>query len=295
MCRLLVYVGKKKIKMADLLTNPYHSIIKQSFECKERFSSPLNGDGFGVGWYSGEREDEVPCVFLSVTPAWNNLNLKRLAEMIESPLLFAHVRAATLGLLTSEANCHPFRFGQFLWMHNGSLSGFNLWRRELLTILPDELFNAIQGTTDSEASFMIFLYNLQKKYPQKSLREDHYSVEEMKAAVNETIRTIRAWNDKYESGPSEMNFVCSNGDTVIATRYINHPTASAVSLYYASGSQFTLCNGEYKMLHCDRRQQCHIIASEPLTENTSDWIPVRRNHMVIVTPKSNLLTFPIEI
>ena len=33
-----------------------------------------SGDGFGVGWYSGEREKEVPCVFLSVTPAWNNIN-----------------------------------------------------------------------------------------------------------------------------------------------------------------------------------------------------------------------------
>lgn len=173
-------------------------------------------------------------------------------------------------------------------MHNGSLSGFNLWRRELLSILPDMLFNDIQGilrshpfcdelsgTTDSEASFMLFLYNLGKKHPQKNLQTDHYGVDEMKMALTDTIRTVRilsigiltcwqisAWNQKYSSGPSEMNFVCSNGSTVIASRYINHPTQSAVSLYYASGSQFTLCNGEYKMLHCDRRQQCHIIASE---------------------------------
>lgn len=77
MCRFLVYHGRKKrLKLADLLTKPTHSIIHQSFNSKERFNlSPLNGDGFGVGWYeSCDGTNETPCVFVSVTPAWNNLN-----------------------------------------------------------------------------------------------------------------------------------------------------------------------------------------------------------------------------
>jgi len=297
---LLVYVGKTKIRMADLLTNPEHSIIKQSFECKERFSSPLNGDGFGVGWYSDKENEEegkreVPCVFLSVTPAWNNLNLRRLAEMIQSPLLFAHVRAATLGLHTSESNCHPFRYGQFLWMHNGSLSGCLKWRRELLQLIPDVLFNAVQGTTDSEAAFILFLFLLSKNHPERLLESGQFTTEELRTALTQTMKMISDWNDKYQTGASEMNFVCTDGSSVLASRYINHPTKPPVSLYYASGSQFTLENGVYKMMHCDRRQQCHIIASEPLTQNSSDWIPIKKNHMVVVTPKKNLLCIPINL
>lgn len=37
----------------------------------------LNGDGFGIGWFSQHQEckpqDPSPCVFTSVTPAWYNL------------------------------------------------------------------------------------------------------------------------------------------------------------------------------------------------------------------------------
>lgn len=115
--------------MADLLTKPTHSIIRQSYASMERIDqNPLNGDGFGIGWYTHEgmagnteTKDSIqePCVFLSVTPAWNNLNLIRLAEKIKSPLFFGHVRAASPGTLTTETNCHPFLFGQFMWMHNG--------------------------------------------------------------------------------------------------------------------------------------------------------------------------------
>ncbi len=79
-------------------------------------------------------EDLMPCVFTSITPAWyalhsivhffyrmrNNLNLKRIALKVMSPLIFAHVRAAFPGMLVTEANCHPFHHGRFMWMHNGT-------------------------------------------------------------------------------------------------------------------------------------------------------------------------------
>lgn len=65
-----------------------------------------------------------PCVFTSILPAWNNLNLIRLTEKIRSELVFAHVRAASPGFPISETNCHPWSFGKFLWMHNGYIAQF---------------------------------------------------------------------------------------------------------------------------------------------------------------------------
>lgn len=66
MCRFVVYKGRELL-MADLLTRPKHSLIKQSYDARER-REPLNGDGFGVGWYAPEL-DPTPCIFTSVTPA----------------------------------------------------------------------------------------------------------------------------------------------------------------------------------------------------------------------------------
>jgi predicted glutamine amidotransferase len=38
-------------------------------------------------------------------------------------MLFAHVRASS-GTLVQRSNCHPFRHGNWLFMHNGSIAGF---------------------------------------------------------------------------------------------------------------------------------------------------------------------------
>jgi len=48
-------------------------------------------------------------VYKSLEPAWNDLNLRELASGVLSPLVFAHVRAATVGGIVSRENCHPFK------------------------------------------------------------------------------------------------------------------------------------------------------------------------------------------
>lgn len=36
-----------------------------------------------------------------------------------SSLIFAHVRAASVGSMVMEPNCHPFAYGKYMFMHNG--------------------------------------------------------------------------------------------------------------------------------------------------------------------------------
>lgn len=78
---------------------------------------------------------KTPAVFTSVTAAWSNRSRRRLSEHVKSSCFFAHVRAAPPGSAVSEENCHPFQYDRFLWMHNGT----------------------IEGTTDSEHAFAMFL------------------------------------------------------------------------------------------------------------------------------------------
>src|SRR5258708_16949591 len=151
MCRWLAYTGSP-LPLAALLFHAKHSLIDQSMSAQSA-ETPTNGAGFGVGWYGPRGK---PGLFRSVRPAWNDLNLRDLAAHIEAPLFMAHIRAASLAPV-EEANCHPFRHEQWLFMHNGEISGIERFRRDLMMAVSPDLFNSIQGTTDSELMFYLAL------------------------------------------------------------------------------------------------------------------------------------------
>ncbi|WP_228551349.1 class II glutamine amidotransferase [Mumia zhuanghuii] len=75
--------------------------------------------------------------------------IRDLAMHIESPLVFSHIRAS-IGSPVQQTNCHPFRHGRWLWMHNGYLDGFGAMKRDLMMAVDPELFPSIEGSTDGE-------------------------------------------------------------------------------------------------------------------------------------------------
>ncbi len=276
MCRFLCYKGPP-ILLSELLYRPRHSLILQSYKATERVE-PLNGDGFGIGWYVQE-VSTIPCVFTSVTPAWSNKNLKNLAEHIRSECFFAHIRAASPGMAVSEANCHPFRYGTYLWMHNGGIAGFNRIRRKLRESLPDSLYEAIEGTTDSEHAFAVFLKMLGDTEKQASLRE-------MANALILTIRELEAFvTEAQTSEASFYNFAVTDGLNVAAVRYVSDPALEPASLYCGSFNNF---EGSY--LGTEKRAV--ILASERLTEPKSNWKRVAPNHVLTI---SNQLEINVEL
>ena len=184
MCRFALYIGPP-IKLEDLLTLPENSLIAQS-RCGGNVSNLLgveqselwceglnaklnervNGDGFGVAWYD-RRVASEPCLFKLAWPAWHDRNLFDLAKFVNSGLILAHVRAATSSASrvqgptpVSEQNCHPFRYRRWTFMHNGMVPCFSRLRRRLRSLLPDKLYEGLEGTTDSEHLFALFLAQL---------------------------------------------------------------------------------------------------------------------------------------
>ena len=113
MCRWLAYSGDR-ILLENILFEPKHSLIDQSMASKS-VETPTNGDGFGVGWYGTQ---PYPGLFRSIRPAWNDFNLRDLAGQIESRHFLAHIRAASHATVQAT-NCHPFRRGRWLFVHNG--------------------------------------------------------------------------------------------------------------------------------------------------------------------------------
>ena len=79
---------------------------------------------------AGTAPPDTPGVYHSTEPAWNDENLRELAGHISSPLFFTHIRAA-IGSAVQQTNCHPFRHGHWLFMHNGYINEFATIKRDL--------------------------------------------------------------------------------------------------------------------------------------------------------------------
>lgn len=285
MCRFLAYKGND-ILMADLLMKAEHSLITQSINSRER-DEPLNGDGFGVGWYL--ENDPVPCFFTSVVPAWSNANLHRISEKIRSSCFFAHVRAATSGLMVSDVNCHPFQHKRFLWMHNGMIGPIDKIRRRMRDSLSDEHYDIILGTSDSEHAFAVFLEALGKN-------KENPSMENMEEAMVTTIEKILKWShDVNDDSPTYLNFAVTDGDKMLVSRFVSHDGEEPPSLYVSCGSTFELYNGDFRMRRDSQGAQTALVSSEPLTSVREDWVKVPRNHLLLISPENRVEMKPIEL
>ena len=147
MCRLAAYMGPE-IALENIVISPKHSLLEQSQNATEA-KLAVNGDGVGLAWYGDQVE---PGLYRDVLPAWSDGNLTSICRLVRSRLFLAHVRASTFGE-TSRANCHPFTHGSWSFMHNGQIAAIRSIFRRLEASLPDDIYQARRGNTDSELFF----------------------------------------------------------------------------------------------------------------------------------------------
>lgn len=283
MCRFVLYLGQP-LHLSSLTTAPEHSLIRQSYESRER-DEPLNGDGFGVAWYQLDDHDEA-ALFRSITPAWNNQNLRHLASAVKSSCILAHVRAASNGLAVSEANTHPFVCKRHAFMHNGEIAGFRRHRRELMDLLDPEHYEMVEGTTDSEC---LFAHCLQLLGDDPSAMADQMAV-----ALEGAIAIFLSLADCTENAPSYVNAVLSNGRDAVISRFTNAPDGRAASLYLHTGRLYTVRDGRPELVEAREDKHSIIIASEPLT-NDSSWSGVPENTMVVIVASGHVTMRPLNL
>ena len=194
-----------------------------------------------------------------------------------------------------------------MWMHNGGIGEFQKIKRLILNSISDELYELLTGTTDSEHCFLLFLQILFDlcKEPSITREEENdriknpttlspYPVELLRKALEETILKLNLFTEQMNiQTASTMNFCITDGQSVVVSRYANFRDSFTATLFYTSGSSFEKdCKG-YRMNQNDKRQLCHIVTSEPITDDPCDWIEVPKNYLVVITPQSNLLLYPI--
>jgi glutamine amidotransferase len=267
-CRWLAYSGTP-IRLEALLLERDRSLIDQSLHSRLG-ATTTNGDGFGVGWYDDE---QLPRLYRSTHPAWNDRNLRELAAAVSSPLFFAHIRAAT-GTAVQETNTHPFRHGSWLWMHNGLVREFARVRRDLVLAVDESLFSSIEGTTDSEVMFYLALTF--------GLEDDAVAaVERMVGFVEQTGR---------EHGvelPLQMTVATTDGRTIWAFRYSSE--GDSRSLFFSTRMDALKAHYPELVELARLSDETRAIVSEPLGDLEGAWNEVPESHVGIVRPGADEL------
>ena len=250
MCRWLAYSGTP-VLLEELLYKPKHSLIDQSLHSRLG-AETTNGDGFGVGWYG---ESETPGTFKSIEPAWNDRNLRDLAGHIRSGLVFAHIRASS-GSAIQQTNCHPFRHGRWLWMHNGLITEFHKVKRDLVLEVDPELYPAIDGSTDSEVFFFLAMtLGLEDDPP---------------GAVERAVGLIEHVGHRHGiEHPIQMTVATSDGESLWAFRYSSE--GKSRSLFYSTAVHTLRAQyPDNPVLH-DLSDETRLVVSEPLGDLAGAW------------------------
>lgn len=272
MCRWLVYTGSP-IRPEEVLYKPRYSLIDQSMHARLG-ATTLNGDGFGLGWYDGPR---APGVFRGIGPAWGDRNLRELSAHLSSGMFFAHIRAST-GSAIQETNCHPFRYRDWLWMHNGLIKDFHTIKRQLALTVEPELFPHMEGTTDSEMMFYLAL--------SFGLRDDP------PAAVGRMVGHVeRVAAEHGIANPVQMTVATADGTRVWAFRYSSQRRSR--SLFYSTDMhalhELYPDNPTFSRLSPETR----MIVSEPLGDLPGAWQEVPESSYGVVQPGPDVLA-PFE-
>jgi len=144
MCRLLGYCSGDEASLEDLI----------GADGLREFTGlcALHGDGWGMAWYEGTE----PIVRKSPIRADSAPEYDKLAHEPLADLGLVHLRWATPGLGVNERNSHPFRYGQYVFAHNGAIHP----QDRLPEMLPEQWERQLAGTTDSERYFLLIMSRL---------------------------------------------------------------------------------------------------------------------------------------
>ena len=161
---------------------------------------------------------DTPGVFHSIEPAWNDENLRELSGHISSPLFFTHIRAA-IGSAVQQTNCHPFRHGHWLFMHNGYINEFAEIKRDLILAVDPSLYREIKGQADTEVLFYLALtFGLEDDPP---------------AAVAQAIGLVEAAAERHDvPNPFQGTVATTDGESIWAFRYSERAQLTIALLHH---------------------------------------------------------------
>lgn len=304
MCRAVLYLGEP-VLLDNLLYQPDNSLVKQSYMPK--MLNMLNLAGFGMrAWEHESHRPETPYSYASPMLPVFDRNLKQLAEKVRANCVLAHVRGVSYstGSVISGENTHPFAFSGYriALAHNGDLYRFQEMKPHLVEHIRPELLSLIKGTTDSEWIYALLLTQLED--PAGPLDQ-----QEVKRAVETVFGIIKDIRSRLGIAlSSSVNLFLTDGDGIAAIRYcfdfgsynttspdaVHESNLHYLSLWYTLGREYGYHDNEWKMIGGSEAASSVMIASEPLTQDTSSWLEVPEYGMLYTTVRDGRPVVEVE-
>ncbi len=284
MCRALLYLGQP-VLLDHLLYQPDSALVRQSYMPK--MLHLLNLAGFGLrAWDPGSHSPEAPFIYGSASLPVFDRNLKNIAEKVRASCILGHVRGVAYSTTVdiSLQNVHLFQFPgvPLALAHNGDLTRMSEMKHFLAPHVTPEFLTEIRGTTDSEWIYALIVSAL----PDPTR---HATREELLTAIETALAIIR--DARAQLGiahSSSVNLFIADGTQLAAVRYcfdfgcyvtdeparVHEANLNFLSLWYTLGRDYGMNDGEWRMTGGAENADSIIVASEPLTKDTSTWVEV---------------------
>lgn len=197
MCRHFAYLGPP-VSLASLVLDPPHSLYRQSWAPSDmRGGGSVNADGFGIGWYA----DGSLVRYRRSVPIWADESLPGLASSITAGAVLAAVRNGTVGSPLNESAVAPFTRDEWLFSHNGLISGWPGSVTKLAESLPVSELLTLNAPMDSALLWAL-------------IQDRLYSGAPAVESVASVVRDVAA-----AAPESRLNVLLTDGEQIVATTW----------------------------------------------------------------------------
>jgi glutamine amidotransferase len=273
------------------------SLEHQSYSPRLMSGFNLAGSGFAA-WDQQSLNPTVPFLYRDVQLPTYDENLRAITGKLRTDCAIAHIRGTGPDGSVNRPNCQPFYYpgAHVSLAHNGDLARFAEMKFDLVPHIKPQLYAMIRGTTDSEWIYALLLSQLGTSPPSRA---------ELEAAVIKTLEILRSVRkQKGIDQASSVNLFISDGSQLVATRFVydfgnyaDVPTPHNLrypELWYTAGTKYGCYDGQWRMSTEDKRADSILIASEPLTADTSSWVQVQEYSLLSVWHEDGALRLVVR-
>lgn len=213
MCRLFALRASHPTRVEAPLLCEANSLVCQS---RSDFEGRAHPDGWGLGWY----ERGQPQSMRSVLSAGDDPQFGPAVTALASQTILAHVRLASVGTV-NLANTHPFTWGRWMLVHNGTVSRFSEVVPAIEADLAPDLKSARAGSTDSELVFLWILARLRAAgaaidAPSGAACDPALLAQTVSQVIHDLVAATPV---SGEERPTALNLLITDGQTLVASRW----------------------------------------------------------------------------
>ena len=239
-------------------------------------------DGWGIGFY----QNGVAYMVKRASSFYDDFRISTIMDKVKSKSVITHLRKATIGEI-KESNTQPFRYGYWLFAHSGTVAHFRKIKSLISQKLPSSFKNKINGNTDSEYCFYLYLYYLKGK---GRVKKGDIAFENAINALQLTSRSIDKWTNEIKSQQfSTYNFLVTNGKYMLASRrgdalfYLKKRWSESDNLFKLGNLNITIKEDVGNFV---------IISSEKIGDD-KNWNEIKDNHLLAIDENINTTIYPL--